>query len=183
MNISAHPRTFIHSFIHSFIPSFFHSSGSLAGLTDLVHDKDVAAKAVAFVVNSSRWSVVHSFIYSFIHSFVHSFLPSFFHSSGSLAGLTDLVHDKDVAAKAVAFVVNSSRWSVVHSFIYSFIHSFVHSFLPSFFHSSGSLAGLTDLVHDKDVAAKAVAFVVNSSRRGIVTLCADVAAILRSKLK
>ncbi|XP_041470532.1 restin homolog [Lytechinus variegatus] len=47
----------------------------------------------------------------------------------------------------------------------------------------GSLAGLTDLVHDKDVAAKAVAFVVNSSRRGIVPLCADVAAILRNKLK
>lgn len=47
----------------------------------------------------------------------------------------------------------------------------------------GSLAGLSDLVHDKDVAAKAVAFVVNSSRRGIVPLCADVAAVLRNKLK
>lgn len=48
---------------------------------------------------------------------------------------------------------------------------------------TGSLAGLSDLVHDKDVAAKAVAFVVNSSRRGIVPLCADVAAVLRNKLK
>ncbi|XP_071478968.1 uncharacterized protein [Diadema antillarum] len=47
----------------------------------------------------------------------------------------------------------------------------------------GSLAGLTDLVQDKDAAAKAVAFVVNGSRRGIVHLCADVASLLRNKLR
>ena len=34
---------------------------------------------------------------------------------------------------------------------------------------------------DKDVAARAVAFVVNSTRKGIVPLCADVASLLQNK--
>ncbi|XP_033628574.1 CAP-Gly domain-containing linker protein 4-like isoform X1 [Asterias rubens] len=40
-----------------------------------------------------------------------------------------------------------------------------------------------NLVEDKDVAAKAVTLVVNSSRKGVVSLCADVANILRAKKK
>ncbi|XP_022079126.1 uncharacterized protein LOC110973031 isoform X2 [Acanthaster planci] len=46
-----------------------------------------------------------------------------------------------------------------------------------------SSLGLQNLVEDKDVAAKAVALVVNSSRKGVVSLCADVASILRAKKK
>ena len=49
-----------------------------------------------------------------------------------------------------------------------------------FFVSVGS-TGFSDLVEDKEVAARAVAFVVNSTRKGIVPLCADVANLLRSK--
>lgn len=45
----------------------------------------------------------------------------------------------------------------------------------------GALNGLHDLVEDKDVAAKAVALVVNSTRKGIVPLCADVARLLKHK--
>ena len=40
---------------------------------------------------------------------------------------------------------------------------------------------LCGLVEDKEIAARAVAFVVNSTRKGIVPLCADVANLLRSK--
>jgi len=40
---------------------------------------------------------------------------------------------------------------------------------------------LQDLVEDKEIAACAVAFVVNGTRRGIVPLCADVASLMRSK--
>ncbi|XP_077997607.1 uncharacterized protein LOC144450770 [Glandiceps talaboti] len=40
---------------------------------------------------------------------------------------------------------------------------------------------LDGLVEDKDVAAKAVAFVINSTRKGVVPLCADVAGLFRSK--
>jgi len=40
---------------------------------------------------------------------------------------------------------------------------------------------LKDLVEDKEIAACAVEFVVNSTRKGIVPLCADVASLMRSK--
>jgi len=40
---------------------------------------------------------------------------------------------------------------------------------------------LKDLVEDKEIAACAVAFVVNGTRKGIVPLCADVASLMRSK--
>ncbi|RUS90549.1 hypothetical protein EGW08_001726, partial [Elysia chlorotica] len=40
---------------------------------------------------------------------------------------------------------------------------------------------LSALVEDKEVAARAVAFVVNSTRKGIVPLCADIANLLRAK--
>lgn len=40
---------------------------------------------------------------------------------------------------------------------------------------------LSNLVEDKEIAARAVAFVVNGSRKGIVPLCADVANLLRAK--
>lgn len=36
-------------------------------------------------------------------------------------------------------------------------------------------------MEDKEIAARAVAFVVNGSRKGIVPLCADVANLLRAK--
>jgi hypothetical protein len=36
-------------------------------------------------------------------------------------------------------------------------------------------------MEDKEVAARAVAFVVNSTRKGIVPLCADVANLMRTK--
>ncbi|KAH3787471.1 hypothetical protein DPMN_165595 [Dreissena polymorpha] len=42
-------------------------------------------------------------------------------------------------------------------------------------------ADLCALVEDKEIAARAVAFVVNSTRKGIVPLCADVANLMRSK--
>ncbi|CAG5130107.1 unnamed protein product [Candidula unifasciata] len=44
-----------------------------------------------------------------------------------------------------------------------------------------SCTELNDLVEDKEVAARAVAFVVNSTRKGIVPLCADIANLLRAK--
>ncbi|XP_005097528.2 uncharacterized protein LOC101853550 [Aplysia californica] len=44
-----------------------------------------------------------------------------------------------------------------------------------------STTELNGLVEDKEVAARAVAFVVNSTRKGIVPLCADVANLLRAK--
>ncbi|XP_033728058.1 uncharacterized protein LOC117317365 [Pecten maximus] len=47
--------------------------------------------------------------------------------------------------------------------------------------SSTELGELNSLVEDKEIAAKAVAFVVNSTRKGIVPLCADVANLLRTK--
>lgn len=47
--------------------------------------------------------------------------------------------------------------------------------------SLGSDTDLTSAIGDKEVAAKAVAFVVNSTRKGIVPLCADVANLLRNK--
>ncbi|XP_050388591.1 uncharacterized protein LOC126807804 isoform X2 [Patella vulgata] len=47
--------------------------------------------------------------------------------------------------------------------------------------NAGSSNELYCLVEDKDIAARAVAFVVNSTRKGIVPLCADVANLLRSK--
>ncbi|XP_064646296.1 uncharacterized protein LOC135499471 isoform X2 [Lineus longissimus] len=62
------------------------------------------------------------------------------------------------------------------------------SWLPVWEHESSSLSalnlgssssGLNGLVEDKEIAAKAVAFVVNSTRKGIVPLCADVATIFR----
>lgn len=40
---------------------------------------------------------------------------------------------------------------------------------------------LCGLMEDKEIAARAVAFVVNSTRKGIVPLCADVANLMRSK--
>lgn len=40
---------------------------------------------------------------------------------------------------------------------------------------------LQDIVEDKEIAACAVAFVVNSTRKGIVPLCADVASLMRAK--
>ncbi|KAK3595389.1 hypothetical protein CHS0354_008819 [Potamilus streckersoni] len=40
---------------------------------------------------------------------------------------------------------------------------------------------LSNLVEDKEIAARAVAFVVNSTRKGIVPLCADVANLFRVK--
>lgn len=45
----------------------------------------------------------------------------------------------------------------------------------------GSTPELNGLVEDKEVAARAVAFVVNSTRKGIVPLCADIANLLRAK--
>lgn len=45
----------------------------------------------------------------------------------------------------------------------------------------GSQPELNALVEDKEVAARAVAFVVNSTRKGIVPLCADIANLLRAK--
>ncbi|WAR22481.1 hypothetical protein MAR_016455 [Mya arenaria] len=42
-------------------------------------------------------------------------------------------------------------------------------------------AELCALLEDKEIAARAVAFVVNSTRKGIVPLCADVANLMRSK--
>ena len=36
-------------------------------------------------------------------------------------------------------------------------------------------------MEDKEIAARAVAFVVNSTRKGIVPLCADIANLLRAK--
>ncbi|XP_041374259.1 uncharacterized protein LOC121387303 [Gigantopelta aegis] len=45
----------------------------------------------------------------------------------------------------------------------------------------GSTNELNSLVEDKEVAARAVAFVVNSTRKGIVPLCADVATLLHTK--
>lgn len=47
-------------------------------------------------------------------------------------------------------------------------------------YSEGSVE-LSNLVEDKEIAARAVAFVVNGSRKGIVPLCADVANLLRAK--
>ena len=49
------------------------------------------------------------------------------------------------------------------------------------FYSSESSAGLCGLMEDKEVAARAVAFVVNSTRKGIIPLCADVANLMRSR--
>lgn len=49
------------------------------------------------------------------------------------------------------------------------------------FYLTGSNSELNSLVEDKEIAAKAVAFVVNSTRKGIVPLCADVANLLRAK--
>lgn len=50
--------------------------------------------------------------------------------------------------------------------------------VSSFTDSNNELCGLME---DKEVAARAVAFVVNSTRKGIVPLCADVAHLMRSK--
>lgn len=50
--------------------------------------------------------------------------------------------------------------------------------VSSFTDSNTELCGLME---DKEVAARAVAFVVNSTRKGIVPLCADVAHLMRSK--
>ncbi|GFO32443.1 hypothetical protein PoB_005894800 [Plakobranchus ocellatus] len=47
--------------------------------------------------------------------------------------------------------------------------------------SADSQPELSTLVEDKEVAARAVAFVVNSTRKGIVPLCADIANLLRAK--
>ena len=52
---------------------------------------------------------------------------------------------------------------------------------PIFLTFSESGTDLEGLIDDKDVAAKAVAFVVNSSRRGVVPLCAHIAKILKAK--
>lgn len=45
----------------------------------------------------------------------------------------------------------------------------------------GSSGDLASAIGDKAVAAKAVAFVVSSTRKGIVAHCADVANLLRAK--
>ncbi|XP_013411140.1 uncharacterized protein LOC106174235 isoform X2 [Lingula anatina] len=45
----------------------------------------------------------------------------------------------------------------------------------------GSASELNGLVEDKEIAAQAVAFVVSSTRKGIVPLCSDVAKLLRQK--
>ncbi|XP_060557976.1 uncharacterized protein LOC132718302 [Ruditapes philippinarum] len=50
--------------------------------------------------------------------------------------------------------------------------------VSSFTDSNNELCGLME---DKEVAARAVAFVVNSTRKGIVPLCADVANLMRTK--
>ena len=50
-----------------------------------------------------------------------------------------------------------------------------------FFNVSETNNELYGLVEDKEIAARAVAFVVNSTRKGIVPLCADVANLLRIK--
>ncbi|XP_070570672.1 uncharacterized protein [Ptychodera flava] len=66
------------------------------------------------------------------------------------------------------------------------------SWLRYWENESGSFSGanisissndIEGLVEDKDVAAKAVAFVINSTRKGVVPLCADVANLLRTKKK
>ncbi|XP_074654962.1 uncharacterized protein LOC141908707 [Tubulanus polymorphus] len=41
-----------------------------------------------------------------------------------------------------------------------------------------STTDLSELIEDKEIASKAVAFVVNSTRKGIVPLCADIANLL-----
>lgn len=57
-----------------------------------------------------------------------------------------------------------------------------HKFLCTFVLTIDSeTADLASAIGDKEVAAKAVAFVVNSTRKGIVPLCADVANIIRAK--
>ncbi|CAD5122827.1 DgyrCDS11231 [Dimorphilus gyrociliatus] len=43
--------------------------------------------------------------------------------------------------------------------------------------------GLTDLAEDKEIATKAVAFVVNASRKGIVKLCSEVGSIMKERQK
>ena len=48
--------------------------------------------------------------------------------------------------------------------------------------NSTSIA-LSDLIEDKEIAAKAVAMVINGSRRGVVSLCADVADMLKHQKK
>ncbi|XP_067928874.1 CAP-Gly domain-containing linker protein 4-like [Watersipora subatra] len=47
--------------------------------------------------------------------------------------------------------------------------------------NGGSATDLASAIGDKEVVAKAVAFVVNSTRKGIVPLCADVANLLSNR--
>ena len=59
--------------------------------------------------------------------------------------------------------------------MFFYVLTIIHFFL------TGSNTELSNIVEDKEIAARAVAFVVNSTRKGIVPLCADVAHLLRTK--
>jgi hypothetical protein len=77
--------------------------------------------------------------------------------------------------------------SAIGSFSSSCCEDFYHLNRPAVFQllvlflCSEPSEDLQDLVEDKEIAACAVAFVVNGTRRGIVPLCADVASLMRSK--
>ena len=55
--------------------------------------------------------------------------------------------------------------------------------LITLFHinSTGQPEEFQGLMEDKDIASRAVAFVVSSTRKGFVALCADVASLIGSK--
>lgn len=46
---------------------------------------------------------------------------------------------------------------------------------------AGSSEELQNLMEDREIASRAVAFVVNSTRKGFVPLCANVASLMKSK--
>ena len=54
-------------------------------------------------------------------------------------------------------------------------------YFPCYFAENCHTNELHKLVEDKEIAARAVAFVINSTRKGIVPLCADVANLFRAK--
>ncbi|XP_052079381.1 uncharacterized protein LOC127717676 [Mytilus californianus] len=55
------------------------------------------------------------------------------------------------------------------------------SWIPCWENQLPRTGGEINLVEDKEIASRAVAFVVNSTRKGIVPLCTDVANLLRAK--
>ncbi|XP_071149665.1 uncharacterized protein [Mytilus edulis] len=55
------------------------------------------------------------------------------------------------------------------------------SWIPCWETQLAGTGGEINLVEDKEIASRAVAFVVNSTRKGIVPLCTDVANLLRAK--